>query len=86
MEIIVSSMVVTNSLHPAIMETWNTEPLQDVKTGVEYCCLHDNTGNKNDQKRIVNIQLSLMIWGRKVFMMMKLFGVLNCKIGEKRTI
>lgn len=48
MEIIVSSMVVTNSLHPAIMETWNTEPLQDVKTGVEYCCLHDNTGNKND--------------------------------------
>lgn len=45
MGIIVSGMVVTNSLHPTIMETWDTEPLQDLKTGVEYCCLHDNTGN-----------------------------------------
>lgn len=45
MGIIVSGMVVTNSLHPTIMETWDTEPLRDVKTGVEYCCLHDSTGN-----------------------------------------
>ena len=27
-----------------------------------------------------------MIWGRKVFMMIKLFGVLNCKIGAKTPI
>lgn len=45
MGIIASGMIVTNSLHPTIMETWDTEPLQDLKTGVEYCCLHDNTGN-----------------------------------------
>ena len=45
MGIIISGIVATNSLHPAIMKTWDTEPLQDLKTGVKYCCLHDNTGN-----------------------------------------
>lgn len=45
MGIIISGMVATNGLHTTIMETWDTEPLQDLKTWVEYCCLHDGTGN-----------------------------------------
>lgn len=45
MGIIISGMVTTNSLHATVMKTWDTEPLQDSKTGVEYCCLHDNIGN-----------------------------------------
>ncbi len=45
MGVIVSGMIVTSGFHTTIMETWDTEPLQDLETGVEYCCLHDDTGN-----------------------------------------
>ena len=43
--IIVSGMVATGGLHVSVMETWNAEPIRDIKTGVEYSVLHDTTGN-----------------------------------------
>lgn len=45
MGIIVSGMITTGGLHVSVMETWDTEPVADIETGVEYSVLHDTTGN-----------------------------------------